>query len=59
MQGRLHFVTLEYVPHESKKAAALNFHLTQKEKEDIYQSVYEKENIAAVDTLVKLLNLRR
>ncbi len=53
--GNLHFVTLQYVPKESKKVAALNFHLTQKEKEDLFQSIYNPENKAAIDTLVKYI----
>jgi len=53
--GKLRFITLQYVPKESKKMAALNFHLTQKEKEDLYQSINYPGNIAAIDTLVKLL----
>lgn len=53
--GNLHFVTLQYVPKESKKVAALNFHLTQKEKEDLFQSIYNPENKAAIDTLIKYI----
>ena len=53
--GNLHFVTLQYVPKQSKKVAALNFHITQKEKEDLFMSVYNQENKAAIDTLVKYI----
>lgn len=55
MNGKLRFLTLHYEPRQPKKAAALNFHLTQKEKEDIYQSIDNRENQDAVDTLVTLL----
>jgi len=55
LNGKLKFITLQYVPKESKKVAALNFHLTKKEKEDLYQSIDNPENKAAIDTLVKLL----
>ncbi len=55
MNGKLQFVTLQYVPLESKKVAALNFHLTQKEKEDLYESVNNRGNQAAIDTLEQLL----
>ena len=55
LNGKLKFITLQYVPKESKKVAALNFHLTQKEKEDLYQSIDNPENKAAIDTLIKLL----
>jgi hypothetical protein len=53
--GRLRYVMLNYVPREPKKAAALNFHLTQKEKDDIYQSIDDRENQNAIDTLIRLL----
>jgi len=55
LNGKLRFVALQYMPKESKKAAALNFHLTQKEKEDLYQSIDNPENMAAIDTLIRLL----
>jgi hypothetical protein len=54
--GKLRFVTLQYVPRESKKVAALNFHLTQKEKEDLYGSIDIRENHVAIDTLIHLLH---
>ncbi|MCD6012094.1 MAG: hypothetical protein K0Q79_1956 [Flavipsychrobacter sp.] len=54
LNGKLRFVTLQYVPKESKKVASLNFHLTQKEKEDIYESIYNAYNAAAVDTLLSI-----
>ena len=53
--ANLHYVTLAYVPKETGKYAALNFHLTLKEKEDLYESINNKENQQAVKTLVKLL----
>jgi hypothetical protein len=53
--GKLRFITLQYVPKESKKVAALNFHITQKEKEDLYQSINNRENRAAIDTLLRLI----
>lgn len=55
MSGRFRYITLEYVPKESKKVAALNFHLTQKEKEDLYLSIENKDNKAAIDTLLAAL----
>lgn len=55
LNGKLKYITLEYVPQESKKVAALNFHLTQKEKEDLYNSIYNPENKRAIDTLVQHL----
>ncbi len=53
--GKMRIVTLQYVPKKANKIAALNFHLTKEEKEDIYQSIYDKGNNAAIDTLVQLL----
>jgi len=55
LNGKLKFITLQYVPKESKKVAALNFHLTQKEKEDLYESINNPENKAAIDTLLQLM----
>lgn len=55
MDGKLQFVTFQYMPKESKKVAALNFHLTQQEKEDLDYSIYTKENQAAVAAMVQLL----
>jgi len=55
LNNKLHFITLQYVPRELKKTAALNFHLTQKEKEDLYQSIYYNENQLQIDSLLHLL----
>jgi len=55
LNGKLRFITLQYVPKESKKVAALNFHLTQKEKRDLYQSINNYGSQAAIDTLIKLM----
>ncbi len=52
LSDKLKFVKLQYVPKEHKKVAALNFHLTQREKEDIYESIYNAENQQAIDTLM-------
>lgn len=56
LNDRLHCITLQYIPREFEKVAALNFHLTQKEKEDLYESIDHPYNQAEVDRLVKLLN---
>lgn len=55
MGDQLEFVTLKYIPEKNKKGAALNFHLTSREKEDIYKSIFNKENQEAVKKLEKLL----
>ena len=54
--GKLRFVTLQYVPKQANKIAALNFHLTQQEKDDLLQSIYDRGNQAAIDTLVRVLS---
>ena len=54
-KGKLRYITLEYIPREANRTAALNFHLTQQEKQDISYSVYNAGNQAAIDTIVKLL----
>ena len=53
--GKLQYITLQYVPKEANKTAALNFHLTQQEKQDISQSIYNAGNQAGIDSIVKLL----
>jgi hypothetical protein len=53
--SKLKYVTFQYVPKESKKAVALNFHLSQREKEDLYQSLDNDGNQAAIESMLKLL----
>ncbi|HRO41990.1 MAG TPA: patatin-like phospholipase family protein [Flavipsychrobacter sp.] len=52
---KVHFVTMTYIPHEETKNAALNFHLTQKEKQDLYNSIYHPQNQAAANSFLQLL----
>src|SRR5690606_6021246 len=54
MPGKVHFVTLQYIPQEDAKSAALNFHLTQKEKQDLYQSIYNPQNQQAIAEMLKI-----
>ena len=45
-----------YTPDSTKKTAALSFHLTNREKEDIGRAVYNQSNTAAylkIDSLQK------
>ena len=51
----IHFITLEYHPQTEDESAVLNFHLTNKERKDLRQSIYFPENQAAADSLVQLL----
>lgn len=55
VDNKMKFITLQYIPKEFTRTAALNFHLTQKEKEDIYNSVNHPYNQAEVQKLLKLL----
>jgi hypothetical protein len=55
LKTQLHFVMLSYVPSNQNKSAALNFHLTLKEKEDIYASIFNQDNQEAMDTLLRIL----
>lgn len=53
--ANLHIITLQYLPRDMENTAALNFHLTQDEKQDLYQSFYHPQNQLAVSNLLKLL----
>jgi len=55
LDGRLRFLTLQYIPEKKDKVASLNFHLTQQEKEDLYKTINNPYNQAVVDTLLHLL----
>jgi hypothetical protein len=55
LKGKFRYITLEYVPKAYNKVAALNFHLTHKEKEDLYNSIESPDNKVAIDTLLKVL----
>ena len=55
LDGRIRFITLQYIPEQKDKIAALNFHLTRQEKEDLYKTIDNPQNKAAVDTLLHLL----
>ncbi len=56
VMDQVEVVTLTYIPQEAHQSAALNFHITQKEKQDIYQSVYHIQNQAAVKRVLELLH---
>lgn len=53
---QLHFVTMTYIPEAEDKTAALNFHITRKEKQDLYQSIYKAQNQAAAKYFLKLVS---
>lgn len=51
----LHFITLQYIPEDDSKMAALNFHLTNKEQKDILNSIDHPLNQKAFQEALKLL----
>lgn len=53
--GKLHYLTLCYYPKDYKRSAALNFHLTLREKEDLLASINNVDNKRAIDSLARLL----
>jgi hypothetical protein len=44
---KLDIITMEYVPEHPEKSAALNFHLTRREKKDLLNSIYNPVNQSA------------
>ncbi len=44
-----------YVPQKEDKGAALNFHLTAREKRDVKESFYNEQNQASMRKLIELL----
>lgn len=54
MEGKLEYITLQYIP-KNKKMAALNFHVTTKEQEDILSSIYQEENVKQIKRLENIL----
>lgn len=54
--GKVHRVTLQYIPENKDKSVALNFHLTSREKQDLMLSVFNRDNMQQFDTLKKLLS---
>jgi hypothetical protein len=53
--NKIKYFTLAYVPREQTKYAALNFHLTRLEKEDLYESLFIWENKHTIDSLAQIL----
>ena len=56
LQNKICFVKFQYYPQENDETAELNFHLTQKEKEDIYESTGHPANQEALKVLLNLLH---
>ena len=57
--GKFRKITLQYVPQDKDKSAALNFHLTGREKKDLMESVFNADNQKGFETLKGLLNNRK
>lgn len=55
LSNKLHFISLQYIPQDSKKMAALNFHLTGKEQKDILESIDNPVNQKAFQQALQLL----
>lgn len=55
---QLEFITLEYIPQDNHKHAALNFHLTAREQQDLLKSIYHPQNQQQFARLSALLNPR-
>lgn len=55
--GQVKVVNLQYIPQEITKMAALNFHLTDKERTDIALSVHNPYNQSEFERLNKLLGI--
>jgi hypothetical protein len=52
----LHKIGIVYIPEKEDKSAALNFHLTGREKRDILHSFDHQSNKAALKKIVQLLH---
>lgn len=56
MGAHLEYVTLEYIP-QNNRGVALNFRLTNKEKEDLERSIYNNQNTQQLEKLLNLLEV--
>ncbi len=55
IDSQLQLINFMYVPKETEKGAALNFHLTAREKRDVKESFNNSFNQASLTLLIKLL----
>ncbi|MBX3101557.1 MAG: hypothetical protein KF690_03520 [Bacteroidetes bacterium] len=51
----LQVVQLQYIPHDRYKGAALSFHLTEREKQDILKAIHNPDNQQAIRLIKQLL----
>lgn len=52
----IHNVVFQYVPSKEENKAALSFHLTQREKQDIAGSLGSRQNVQSFKKIIELLN---
>ena len=55
LMPQVNFLSFTYIPSEANKTAALNFHITNKEKRDISSSIFHPQNQAAARQFLKLV----
>ncbi|MEO6406425.1 MAG: patatin-like phospholipase family protein [Ferruginibacter sp.] len=55
MDSSLYKISIMYIPEVEEKGATLNFHLSAREKRDVMQSFYHKNNIEALKQIAELL----
>lgn len=51
-------ITFQYIPENKDKSAALNFHLTGREKKDLMQSIFNADNQKGFEEIRKTLGSR-
>ena len=57
LHGNIDFVYFEYYPEEKEKRAAMSFHLTSRERDNIFDAVGNEKNIKAANELMDLIEL--
>ena len=55
LQGHLHKLTFQYIPKQEDAGAALNFHLTKREKQNIAESLHNEGNKQNFDVFYNLI----
>ena len=55
LDGNIDFVYFEYYPEEKEKRAAMSFHLTTRERDNIFKAIYNEKNTSASEELMQLL----
>lgn len=56
LKGKIQFITFEYTPEKKEEKAALSFHLTEKEKQNIKTAVFLPRNQKALQLTKELLD---